>query len=141
MQEQIDFVFNDCNAIKFYKNGRTKIILKDEKSFDEFMQLWQINLKNSYEMPSLGVSLDSETKQALSSGYYVEFLFDKQIFHNDMPFDSLLVELSKNQGGYQLIRGLDNTYEGRCFYVNLIENDNNELLNFVKNNLIDEVEK
>ena len=130
LQEQIDFVFNDCNAIKLYKNGQTKIVLKDDKLFNELMQIWQVNLKNSFEMPSLGVSLDNETKQALKNGYFVEFLFEKTMTHNDMPFDSLLIELTNEQGGYQLIRGLDNTYEGRCFYLNLFENDN-ELLEFV----------
>ena len=132
MQDQINYVFDDCKIIKLYKNGKIIELERDSKEFSQIMDIWQMTLKNSYEMPSLGVSLDSETRQAIQQGLFIEFVFDKTNCHNDMPFDSLLVEIVENQGGYQLQRNFENQYQGRCYYLNIFE-INNDLYDFVNN--------
>ena len=132
MQDQINYVFDDCKKIKIYKNDKIIKFERDSKEFGKIMDIWQMTLKNSYEMPSLGVSLDDETKTAIKKGLFIEFIFDKTYSHNEMPFDTLLVEIVENQGGYQLHRNYDNQYQGRCYYLNIFE-INNDLYDYINN--------
>ncbi len=130
LTEQINSVFDDCIGIKLYKDGKEKIINKDSKEFEKILQLWQITVNAGYEMPAFGVSIHELTMKDLQNGLHIEFLFDGVMYHNEMPFDSLLVKLQENQGGYQLIRHTDNKYQGRCLYINTIDNDN-EFYNYI----------
>lgn len=134
LQDQINSAFDDCQKIIIYDNGKQKEFAKDTKEYDKILQLWQIAVNSGYEMPAYGVSLDKETRKDLESGFYMEFIFDETKTHNEMPYDALLIKLMQNQGGYQLIRLHDGIYEGRCFYINIneINNDLYDYINSIK---------
>ncbi len=72
------------------------------------------------EMPAFGVSIDKYTKEQLKSGLWVEFIFDAQLSHCDMPFSKLLVNVVGNFKGFNLSRYTQEAgYAGRCFYLQL----------------------
>ena len=130
LSEQINSVFDDCCGIRIYKNGKVKEIKKDTQEFSKILQMWQITINGGIEMPAFGVSLHGLTLQDLKEGLHIEFLFDKTLYHNEMPFDSLLIKLQDSQGGYQLIRHCDDKYQGRCFYINTFDIDDS-FYNFI----------
>ena len=75
-------------------------------------------VKDAHEMPALGVSLDQETKEAKKSDLWLEIHFAKTMHYLDMPFDSLLIKIEKDNSGCNIIRGTRGKYEGRCYYLN-----------------------
>ena len=131
LTEQINTVFDDCSSIKLYNDGKVKTFEKGSLEFEKIIQLWQITVNSGYEMPAFGVSIHELTMQSLQSGTHIEFVFDEVNYHNDMPFDSLLLSLQPNQYGYQLIRHYDDKYQGRCLYVNTTE-INNDLYDYIE---------
>lgn len=131
VREEINSVFDDCYAIKIYDNNHKIIFEKGTKEFDKILQLWQITVNSGYEMPAFGVSIHELTIEDMQKGLHIEFLFDKLNYHNEMPFDSLLLKLQENQYGYQLIRHYEDKYQGRCFYVNTTE-INNDLYDYIQ---------
>ena len=96
LTEQINTVFDDCSCIKIYNDGNVKTYNKGSAEFDKIIQLWQITVNSGYEMPAFGVSIHELTMQSLQSGTHIEFVFDEVNYHNDMPFDSLLLSLQPN---------------------------------------------
>ena len=76
-------------------------------------------LNDSNEMPALGVALHDETINALKKGVWLEVCFSKIIHHNEMPFDSLLIEVCEDFSGFNIIRKNNGVYGGRCFYIAL----------------------
>ena len=49
----------------------------------------------------------------------------------DMEFDRLLIEIKPNMYGFNIIRGIGDLYEGRCYYLNLSD-DSTKLYKFLK---------
>lgn len=134
ISEQIDEIFDKCKEIKIYIDNISTTYQKGSKEFNDMLQLWQIRVNSGYEMPAFGVSIHDLTIKELEKGIYIEFIFDKQESHNDMPYETLLVKLQENQYGYQLIRQYDGKYQGRCLYINTTE-VNDDLLNYIQSNI------
>ena len=83
-------------------------------------------------MPAYGVSIDKDTRDALKTGLWLELKFSTTLTHNEMPFDSLLIEVDSEYSGFNIIRHHDNQYEGRCYYINL-EKDMSSLYETIEN--------
>lgn len=111
-----------ATAITIYDNDETFSFSKGDDKFESVLSSLKFITQNSHEMPGFAVSLDNETKQAIQSGRWLELEFKKTQKYNDMPFDSLLIEVSKDYSGFNLIRKTNGKYEGRCFYLNLSQN-------------------
>ena len=81
-------------------------------------------LSGAHEMPAYGVSLDRETRKAVKSGVWAEFVFDKALSSNGMPFEKLLVNVQPEWSGFNIIRyTAAHGYDGRCFYYDLVNKD------------------
>ncbi|MBO5910011.1 MAG: hypothetical protein J6Q15_00730, partial [Clostridia bacterium] len=52
---------------------------------------------------------------------------------DDMPFDELLIEINPEFSGFNVIRGNKGIFEGRCYYVNLVNCTMKELYQYVSN--------
>lgn len=122
---------NTCKKIETHING--EIITHDSNSaeFDEILSQMDIMLEGSREMPAFGVSLDNETKDAIKEGVWLKLIYDKTYAHNEMPFDSLLIQIEKDWTGFNIYRGNNGIYEGRCFYIDLVESDMSDLFELV----------
>lgn len=118
---------NDCKTIETHVNGETLTHNSNSAEFDEILSQMDIMLTGSHEMPAFGVSLDNETKDAMKKGVWLKLIYDKTFVHNEMPFDSLLIQIEKDWTGFNIYRGNNGIYEGRCFYIDIVDSDMSEL--------------
>ena len=127
----IDFL-PQCKNILLYIDGNKKSYSKQDSQYNIIMQSFLDACKDGHEMPALGVALDQETKSNMTSGVFLEFVYDKQLTHNDMPFETLLVQINADDCGLNLIRKTNNQYQGRCFYYMLKQNLKNVYATLIK---------
>ena len=59
----------------------------------------------------------------MKQGVWLKLIYDKTFVHNEMPFDSLLIQIEKDWTGFNIYRGNNGIYEGRCFYIDLVNNN------------------
>lgn len=124
-------LFCGATMIDFYKDGQQ--VLLSQKEQNQIDNLFSEAIEDSFSMPAFAVSLDNLTKEEMKSGLWLEFVFDKTMSINELPFDSLLVNVNKDQYGINLIRGNDGIYEGRCFYLDLRGKNLDELYDYLSN--------
>lgn len=132
MDNNILEVMSNANEIVIYQDNTSTTLTPNEEGFktiaNELMRL----SASSRECPAFGVSLHNETIEAMSSGLWLECKFNQTSTHNEMPFDTLLIQVVGEYTGFNIIRKYDNKYEGRCFYVDLIDLDLSTLENLIE---------
>ena len=117
-----------------YHDGVTIVYGKGEERFNQILEEWIVLTDDARDMPAFGVSLNRETIEAMSNGLWVEFVFDKQYTHNEMPFEKLLVNVEKQSQGFNIIRyNSQGGYSGRCFYFDLVDKDMTRFYDFLIN--------
>lgn len=97
---------------------------------------FDILLENSHEMPALGVSIHNETLKEIKSGLWIKLIYNHSQNYCDMSFDELLIKITPNDYGLNIIRGNNGIYEGRCYYIslNLDTYDlHNQIIKIIKN--------
>jgi len=123
MDNNILEILTQCDQIKIYQEDNSYNFYQDSEQFklltNEILNLSQA----SREAPAFGVSLHQETLIAMKSGLWIEFVFEETKAHNEMPFDSLLINIVPEYTGFNIIRNFDGKYEGRCFYVDLVNSN------------------
>ena len=97
---------------------------------DDGLYILKDILIGSHMMPAFGVSIDAYTQEALSRGTWLKFNYLQTQTVEDMPFDTLLIELKPDDHGFTIIRGNDGKYEGRCYYVDLGEKSAKDLFSW-----------
>lgn len=123
----------------FKESCSIELVIDNQKTtFDNQTQEYRLILsefekmiKDSHQMPALGVSLNDLTRQEIKNGVWLQFNFDFVGYNSEMPFSSLLIQINKNFGGFNVIRLYDNVYEGRCFYISLNNTTMDNLYNFL----------
>ena len=120
-------IISSADSIVVYTSGEEINFDKTNDDFEliigEFLEM----IDGGHDMPAFGVSLDTETRNAMRGGIWLEFVFEEVQEYNGMPFESLLIELNSEYSGFNLIRKTEGKYEGRCFYINLIDKDMSKL--------------
>lgn len=111
--------FENADSITIYNSNNKLNFKKNTPEFNELLSEFQDTIYNSYELPALSVSLHNETIQALKLDCWIEFNFTSTLSHNDLPFQSLLIQITPEQNALNIIRKQNSQYEGRCFYLNL----------------------
>ena len=106
-------------GLKVYDDGNEVFFAFGSPEFDKAVAVLKNINEYGYEMPALGVSLDSLTKEEMRSGLWAEFLYDRVEEHRGMPFDSLLIKVNAGDCGYNAVRGVGGKYDGRVFYYSL----------------------
>ena len=122
--------FENADSITIYNSNNKLNFKKNTPEFNELLSEFQDTIYNSYELPALGVSLHNETMQALKLDCWIEFNFTSTLSHNDLPFQSLLIQITPEQNALNIIRKQNSQYEGRCFYLNL-DSTKNSLFNLI----------
>ena len=110
-------LFNEVSMIEVYNNGQ--IIEMSEEEQNKFDDLFCEAISGAKQMPAFGVSLHDLTIEEMKEGIWVKFIFDKTIVRSEMPFDELLIHVQKDCHGFNVIRGNNGRYEGRCYYLDL----------------------
>ena len=125
------------NVIDVFPYGQMSLIynnsiieLSDEEKADiqsEFSKY----LENAYDTPALAVTFPELYKEMLKDGYFLNFKFDAYYDINGLPFNELTIQIIENGYGFNVFRGLDGVFQGRCFYVNT-ENESTSLFKCVQ---------
>lgn len=132
MQDSLLFdFFTKSDKITIFKDGEPTTFEQNSKQYDKILGTFQDTIFNAYEMPAFGVSLHDETIEALKSGLWLEFHFAEEQEHNGMNFSSILINVSPEDMGFNLIRQYEGRYEGRCYYLNLIDHNMSEVYNTI----------
>ena len=135
----INFVYNENSLIdcmdyveKFEVNihGKSKEIEKENKEFNVIFLRLKDLFANSRLMPAFGVSIHSQTLNELKNHKWIKIYFSQEMSKNGLKFSSLLFKLEEVEG-FNLIREFNNSYDGRCLYLDLNEKTNLlDLINF-----------
>lgn len=137
LQANVVDLFSEEYMIEIYKNGES--VELSQEQFNEFEEIFCESIEGSRQMPAYGVSIHDHTIEAMKSGFWIKFIFDKVIVRSGMPFDSLLINVTKDCYGINIIRGLDGRYEGRCYYLDF-DKTLDELYNFIDTLEIEKIE-
>ncbi|MDE7439054.1 MAG: hypothetical protein K2N23_00885 [Clostridia bacterium] len=121
---ELNDIIELAESINVYNNGETSVYKQGETPYNQVVEGWVLLTENAHEMPAFGVSLNKQTISAMSTGLWVEFVFNKPYTHNEMPFEKLLVNVEKLSQGFNVIRyNAKGGYSGRCYYFDLVGND------------------
>ena len=74
-------------------------------------------------MPAFGVSIVELTRREMKQGLWTEFRYEKETSCAGMAFDRLLVCVKEEFRGFNVVRHVQEKYQGRCFYVDLSGGD------------------
>ena len=131
---ELNEIIEVSNNINVYNNGVISVYGQNDVQYGKIVAGWLALTGDVHEMPAFGVSLDKETRNAMSAGLWVEFVFDKQYVHNEMPFEKLLVKVEKQSQGFNVIRyNAKEGYSGRCYYFDLLGRDMANFYNILCN--------
>lgn len=116
---QINDYFDKSTSIIAYVDGKKINYDNTSKEYTDILTILSNMCVGSRDLPALGVSLHEETIQAINENIWIELKYPKILYHNEMPFDSLLINVMPNYMGFDLIRGQEGKYEGRCFHLSI----------------------
>lgn len=88
-------------------------------------------LSSSHTMPAFGVSIHTETLKSIKTGVWLKLQYSTTQQVDDMIFDELLIEVNPTFQGFNIIRGNKGIYEGRCYYIDLIDNTMKSLYDYL----------
>jgi len=120
---EINNYFNICDNMYVVCDNNKHIL--DSNSTNIIMLELDGLCENSNEMPALGVSIHNETITELKKGLWLILKYNDTQYHKDMPFDELLININSEDFGFNIIRGNNGTYDGRCYYLNINSNMSN----------------
>lgn len=122
----IQEVLNSSNEVKAFVDGKEVNIEKNN-----VQEILSSMMENARLMPAFGVALDNEVKEARKSGTWIEFFYDREYEFEGMPFSRLLIEVGGDYTGFNIMRYHDGKYEGRCYYIDLVNCDMLQLYNYI----------
>ncbi len=132
MDNNILAIMSTSQEIIIYQDGTETEIDSNNKDYTRITNELLALSNSCRECPAFGVALHNETVEAMKDGLWIEFKFDKNISHNEMPFEALLIQVVGEYTGFNIIRKYDDKYEGRCFYVDLLDTDLASLENLLE---------
>lgn len=105
-----------------YHEGEATTYARGSAAFAQIMAALAEMSVGAHDMPAYGVSLDQETRQARTTGLWVELVFAEEQYFDGYNFESLLIAVKPADSGFNLIRKVAGKYEGRCLYLSLSGN-------------------
>ena len=124
-------------SIQEYLISSAQACIVVDKSYYNVEDLKELNdvlndmLHDSHTMPAFGVSIHTETLKAMQKGVWLKLQYNGTQYVLDMPFDELLIKVQPDFRGFNIIRGNKGIYDGRCYYIDLVNNTMQPLYDFV----------
>ena len=122
MKELTDAV-QTAGRIIVIADGREHCFEKDDVAFQAIIKAWDEMTATAIRMPAFGVSIDELTRREMKQGLWTEFRYKKETSCAGMAFDRLLVCVKEEFRGFNVVRHVQEKYQGRCFYVDLSGGD------------------
>lgn len=130
MEEDVQqYLINPTNA-QIIINGECAEV----KNIDKLSNVLKTMLQHSHTMPAFGVSINSETQKEIKKGVWLKLIFNQTKWVNGMNFDELLIQVEPTFSGFNVIRGNNNVYDGRCYYIDLVDNTMDNLYQCITRN-------
>lgn len=117
-ENQLLGALENISKIEVIENGSFKVL--ENENFESALVKLKELFSSAKLMPAFGVSLHSETTNALKEGKWIKLSFLHQQNVNGLFFDALVFELNETAGA-NLIREYQGKYEGRCLYLDFDE--------------------
>ena len=135
----LPMIFNAMfNFLDIFSYGQMNLIynneiieISDEEKADIQSEIIKY-LENAYDSPALAVTFPELYKEMLKDGYFLNFKFDAHYEFNGLPFDEITIKIEDNAYGFNIFRGENGVFQGRCIYINT-ENSSSDLFNVIKN--------
>ena len=89
--------------------------------------------EGSHTMPAFGVVFNDMYQKDVKNGYFVSLKFDSPIQINNLPFDELVFKVDKDFHGFNLMRGENGIFQGRCIYIDLQDKTMANLFEYIEN--------
>jgi len=125
--KEISEAFDYTESVNVYKDGVKTVYSAGSDDYKKILSCWNEMIEGAHDMPAYGVSLNRLTVKEMEKNLWVEFDFGRALECRHMPFEKLLVQVGKEYYGFNLIRyNTDYGYEGRCFYLDLVDKNMNE---------------
>ena len=121
--------FEGYSTIQIYRDG-TQIELSEENK-NKFDEIFCSSIEGAIQKPAYGVITNDILQEQLKQGIWIKFTFSQTIIKSQMPFDELIINITKDSSGLNIYRGNDGVFEGRCFYLDLRGNLN-DLYDFIE---------
>ena len=122
MKELTDAV-QTAGRIIVIADGREHCFEKDDVAFQAIIKAWDEMTATAIRMPAFGVSIDELTRREMKQGLWTEFRYEKETSCAGMAFDRLLICVKEEFRGFNVVRHVQEKYQGRCFYVDLSGGD------------------
>ena len=122
--------FEGYSTIQIYRDG-TQIELSEENK-NKFDELFCSSIEGAIQKPAYGVVTNDILQEQLKQGIWIKFTFSQTIIKSQMPFDELIINITKDSFGLNIYRGNDGVFEGRCFYLDL-KGNLNDFYDFIEN--------
>ena len=122
MKELTDAV-QTAGRIIVIADGREHCFEKGDAAFRAIIKAWDEMTATAIRMPAFGVSIDELTRREMKQGLWTEFRYEKETSCAGMAFDRLLVCVKEEFRGFNVVRHVQEKYQGRCFYVDLSGGD------------------
>lgn len=122
MKELTDAV-QTAGRIIVIADGKEHCFEKDDVAFQAIIKAWDEMTATAIRMPAFGVSIDELTRREMKQGLWTEFRYEKETSCAGMAFDRLLVCVKEEFRGFNVVRHVQEKYQGRCFYVDLSGGD------------------
>lgn len=103
-----------------------------ETEMQGLQQQIQTLFEDSHTLPAFGVVTNDMYQEDVKNGYFVSMKFDCPIQINDLPFDELVFKVEKDFHGFNLLRGMNGIFQGRCIYIDLQERNMEELYDYIE---------
>ena len=98
-------------------DGKEIVLTEDEQS--KLQQQVENLFEGSLTMPAFGVMFDDMFQEATSNGTFVSLKFGRILEVNGLPFDQIVFQVSPDWSGFNLFRGMNGVFQGRCIYIDL----------------------
>ncbi len=115
---QVQDVLPYANQLEIISNGNIVVLSQEQQ--DDLMQEIKTLLADSHTVPAFGVVFDDMYQQEIQSGNFVSIKFANVCEINGLPFDQLVFKVEKDWQGFNLMRGENGHFQGRCIYVDLM---------------------
>lgn len=116
-------ILQNVESFNIYTNGMKENVKKSSPDFKSIQQNLNKLFMQALIMPAFGVSLHNETLNELKTNTWLEINFDSEQEINELNFSSLLFKLEPTFGT-NLIRKYNNRYDGRCIYLDFMQEIN-----------------
>ena len=112
-----------------YVNGN--VVEISEADREALKEKVEAIFESSHTLPAFAVTTDEIFHEQIKDGIFVSIKFDNVLQINELPFDELIYKVEKDTHGFNLFRGMNGIFQGRCIYIDMMDGNMNDLYDFL----------